>query len=71
MELQAEAERKKRGHIVTSEGKKESMINVAKGYKESKILEGQGIAFKIKQEARSVTETLDSLGKSIQASGEK
>ena len=40
MELQAEAERKKRGKILHSEGEKTSRINVAQGYRESKVLEG-------------------------------
>jgi len=33
MELQAEAERVKRGKVLNSEGTKTSMINVAEGYK--------------------------------------
>jgi len=44
MELQAEAERVKRGKVLNSEGEKTSMINVAEGYKQGRVLEGQGKA---------------------------
>jgi hypothetical protein len=40
---------------------------VAEGYKKSKILEGEGKALQISQEARSVVETLQSIGKAIKA----
>lgn len=67
MELQAESERVKRSKILYSEGERQSKINVAEGYKQSKILEGEGKALQISQEARSVVETLQSIGKAIKA----
>lgn len=70
MELQAEAERVKRGKVLKSEGEKTSMINVGEGYKQSRILEGQGKAQQITQEARSVVETISSIGESLKTSDE-
>ena len=42
MELQAEAERRKRADILASEGARESAINVAEGAKARVVLEAQG-----------------------------
>ncbi len=70
MELQSEAERVKRSKILNSEGERQSKINMAEGYKQSQILEGQGKAMSITQEARSIVETLRNIGQSIkQADG--
>ncbi len=65
MELQSEAERVKRSKILNSEGERQSKINMAEGYKQSQILEGQGKAMSITQEARSIVETLRNIGQSI------
>ena len=43
MELQAEAERRKRASILESEGLRESKINAAEGERQRRILESQGI----------------------------
>jgi regulator of protease activity HflC (stomatin/prohibitin superfamily) len=43
MELQAEAERRKRAQILDSEGEKESEINVAEGQKRAKILNSEAL----------------------------
>ena len=66
MEFQSESERLKRSNVLHSEGEKTSKINIAQGYKESKILEGEGKAEIIKQEARSVAESLKTIGDSLQ-----
>jgi regulator of protease activity HflC (stomatin/prohibitin superfamily) len=58
MELQAEAERIKRSKILNSEEERQSKINIAEGIKQSAILEGQGTAMKILQEARGICESL-------------
>lgn len=42
MELQAEAERKKRAQILESEGSRESLINVAEAKKKNTILASEG-----------------------------
>jgi len=58
MDLQAESERIKRSKILDSEGKRQSQVNIAEGIKQSAILEGQGAAERILQEARSIVESL-------------
>ena len=50
---------------MASEGEKQGKINIAEGYKQKKILEGQGKAELITQEARSIVQSLKSLGESI------
>jgi regulator of protease activity HflC (stomatin/prohibitin superfamily) len=65
MELQSEAERVKRSKVLHSEGEKTSKINIAEGYKQRCILEGEGKAQQITQEARSVVETLRTIGSSM------
>lgn len=54
MELQAESERIKRSKILNSEGERQSKINIAEGIKQSAILDGQGNASKILEEARGI-----------------
>lgn len=55
MELQAESERIKRSKILQSEGEMLSKINIAEGIKREAVLEGEGHASKILQEAKSLT----------------
>ena len=47
MQMQVEAERKKRAAILESEGIKTAEINVAEGRKQSKILESGNVSNKI------------------------
>lgn len=44
MNMEAEAERSKRTHILHSEAKKQSQINLAEGQRLSKILKAEGLA---------------------------
>lgn len=67
MELQAEAERVKRSKILKSEGERTSKINIAEGYKQGCLLEGEGKAMSITQEAHAVVETLRSVGSSLKS----
>ncbi len=67
MELQAESERIKRSKILTSEGERESKINIAEGIKQAAILEGQGGASKILQEARGICESLERISNAIES----
>lgn len=69
MELQAESERIKRSKILTSEGERESKINIAEGIKQAAILEGQGTASKILQEARGICESLERISSAIESGG--
>jgi regulator of protease activity HflC (stomatin/prohibitin superfamily) len=66
MELQAESERIKRSKILTSEGERDSKINIAEGIKQAQILEGQGAASKILQEARGICESLDRISRAVE-----
>lgn len=65
MEFQSESERLKRSNVLASEGEKIGKINIAEGYKEVQILEGQGKAAQITQDARSVVESLKEIGQSL------
>ena len=61
MDLQAESERIKRSKILNSEGERQAKVNIAEGIKQSAILEGQGGAERILQEARSIVESLENI----------
>ena len=65
MELLAESERFKRSRISTSEGERQAMINIAEGDKLAAILDGEGFAIKIMQEARSIVESLSNISQAI------
>ncbi len=69
MELQAESERIKRSKILNSEGERQSKINIAEGIKQAQILDGQGNASKIFQEARGICESLERISRSIGQDG--
>ncbi|XP_024529875.1 stomatin-like protein 2, mitochondrial isoform X2 [Selaginella moellendorffii] len=55
MEMQAEAERRKRAQILESEGEMQSNINRADGVRNAKILESQGEAAAIQTLAAAIT----------------
>ena len=65
MGLQAESERVKRSSILQSEGQRQSKINIAEGEKQAMILDGEGAAEKITQEARSIVESLRNIGDAL------
>jgi regulator of protease activity HflC (stomatin/prohibitin superfamily) len=65
MELQAESERIKRSKILQSEGEMLSKINIAEGIKREAILDGEGQAEKILQEANSLSQALGSISGQI------
>ena len=68
MELQAEAERRKRATVLESEGDKQSAINKAEGEKEAKILaseaKSQEMINKAEGEAQSILRIADATGPS-------
>jgi len=68
MELQAESERIKRSKILQSEGEMMSRINIAEGIKRESVLEGEGQAQAILQEAKSLCESLNTIAFSIKES---
>lgn len=65
MELQAESERIKRSKILESEGIRQSMINIADGDMQQWILEGEGEASKINQQARAIVESINNISISL------
>jgi len=80
MELQAEAERKKRAQILESEGLRQSKINVAEGKKSEVILASEGAkddqinralgeAEAIFRKAQATAKGIDILAKSVQSQG--
>ncbi len=80
MEMQAEAERKKRAQVLDSEGEKQSNINIAEGMKNSVILESeaartdqinraQGEAEAILAKAKATAEGIEIVSKAIQERG--
>ena len=58
MEMQAEAERRKRAEVLQSEASRQSEINVAEGRKQAAILEASGQAEGIRLKAQATSEGL-------------
>ena len=69
MDLQAEAERRKRAEILESEGNREAAINTAKGAKESILLKAQGEAAGIIARARATAAGIRTVSKAIKSKG--
>ena len=71
MDMQAEAERKKRATILDSEGSQQSEINVANGARQATILAAQGEASAILAKAEATARGIDMLAESIGRRGGK
>ncbi|KAJ6809025.1 putative stomatin-like protein 2, mitochondrial [Iris pallida] len=69
MEMQAEAERKKRAHILESEGERQSHINIADGKRSSVILAAKGEAESILVRSQATAEGLKVLSEVMKANG--
>uniref|UniRef100_A0A0G4FJ36 Band 7 domain-containing protein n=1 Tax=Chromera velia CCMP2878 TaxID=1169474 RepID=A0A0G4FJ36_9ALVE len=69
MEMQAEAERRKRAEILQSEGEKESQINLAMGRRESAILFAQGEAQGILERAKASADGISVLSRALLVPG--
>ncbi|CAH8463918.1 unnamed protein product [Heterobilharzia americana] len=61
MQMQVEAERKKRASILESEGQRESAINRAEGLKRSQVLESEGHRIEIVNKATGEAEAMQRL----------
>ncbi|CAH8827099.1 unnamed protein product [Trichobilharzia szidati] len=61
MQMQVEAERKKRASILESEGQRESAINRAEGLKRSQVLESEGRRIEIVNRAEGEAEAMQRL----------
>ncbi|RHY23401.1 hypothetical protein DYB32_009212, partial [Aphanomyces invadans] len=69
MDMQAEAERKKRAEILDSEGERQAYINVAEGKKQAIVLEAEGNAAAILARADASAEAIKKLSAALQSSG--
>lgn len=71
MDLQAEAERRKRANILDSEGFREAQINKAEGEKRAAVLKAEGLAVSILKQSEATARGIEELAKAIGASGGK
>ncbi|KAH8487762.1 hypothetical protein H0E87_026368 [Populus deltoides] len=69
MEMQAEAERRKRAQILDSEGKRQADINIADGHKSAEILASQGEAEAILAKAQATAKGIAIVSEYIKKSG--
>lgn len=69
MDMQAEAERKKRAQILESEGERQSNINIAEGKRSSMILAAQGEAEAILVRAQATAKGIAMVSKDLKESG--
>lgn len=69
MDLQAEAERRKRADILESEGRRQSSINIAEGQRASAILSAEGEAQAVLARAKAAAEALSTIGEALQKPG--
>ncbi|KAK9093683.1 hypothetical protein Scep_025152 [Stephania cephalantha] len=69
MEMQAEAERKKRAQVLESEGERQANINIADGKKNSVILESEAAMTDQINRAKGEAEAILMLSTSIKSSG--
>lgn len=67
MEMQAEAERKKRAQILESEGERQANINIADGKKTSVILESEAAKMNLLNRAQGEAEAILAISKAIEA----
>lgn len=69
MEMQAEAERKKRAQILESEGERQSNINIADGKKSAAILAAAGEAEAILARSQATAKGISMVSKALKESG--
>lgn len=69
MEMQAEAERRKRAEILESEGRREAAINNAEGLRRSAILAAQGDAEAVVNRALAAARAIEAVGAAVRKPG--
>jgi regulator of protease activity HflC (stomatin/prohibitin superfamily) len=69
MEMQAEAERRKRAEVLQSEGQRQSEINTAEGRKQAAILEAAGQAESIRLKAEATAQGLKVVSETLSKEG--
>ena len=65
MELQAEAERRRRADVLTSEGERQAEVNIAEGKRQAVIFEAEAHAEEIKLKAEATAAGIESVAKAI------
>lgn len=68
MEMQAEAERRRRAEVLQSEGDRQSEVNIAQGKRQAAILAAEGEARAILERARATAEGIQLLSTAISSS---
>lgn len=71
MEMQAEAERRKRAEVLQSEGSRQSEINLAEGRRQAAVLEASGQAESIRLKAQATAEGLKEVAASLSGEGKE
>ena len=71
MEMQAEAERRKRAEVLQSEATRQSEINLAEGRKQASILEASGAAESIRLRAEATADGLKIVSLSLSEQGKE
>lgn len=68
MEMQAEAERRRRAEVLQSEGDRQSEVNIAQGKRQAAILAAEGEAQAIRERARATADGIQLLSAAISGS---
>merc|ERR1711865_910538 len=69
MDMQAEAERRKRAQILDSEGEREAEVNIALGMKQASVMKAEGEAAAIELKAKATAAGVKALAAAVQSSG--
>mmetsp|Transcript_1868 Transcript_1868/g.2807 ORF Transcript_1868/g.2807 Transcript_1868/m.2807 type:complete len:393 (-) Transcript_1868:63-1241(-) len=69
MDMQAEAERRKRAEILQSEGDRQAQVNAAEGHKRGVIMKAEGEAEKIELQAKATAEGIRLISEALQTPG--
>merc|ERR1712137_373821 len=69
MDLQAEAERRKRAEILQSEGDRQSEVNMAEGRKQAVIMEAEAKAMSIQMQAEATAKGIEYVAKALDKPG--
>ena len=69
MDLQAEAERRKRAEILQSEGDRQAEVNLAEGRKQAVIMEAEAAAEAIERRARATANGITSISQALEKPG--
>merc|ERR1711865_1369902 len=69
IDMEAEAERRKRAQILDSEGEREAEVNIALGMKQASVMKAEGEAAAIELKAKATAAGVKALAAAVQSSG--